>query len=69
MAAAIGMADFQQTALAVVAVEGGIAVRIDLLGDVALIVSLVLPGGFAAMNITDEPVAVFVRRRVHLPGE
>jgi hypothetical protein len=46
----------------------GIAVRVDLLGDVALIVALVLPFGFAAMNITDKAVDVFVRGRLRLPA-
>ncbi len=61
MTAAIGVTDFQQPALAVVAVEGGIPVRVNLLSDIALMVALIFPGGFASVHVADEPVAVFIR--------
>jgi len=58
--AAIGQADFLQAAPTVIAVVGGVAFWICLLGDIALIVALIFPDCFTANNLTYEPTAVLV---------
>ena len=63
MTAAVGVADFQRTALTVVAVMGRIAVRVDLFGDVALVVAPVFPGRRTTVHNADEAAVVLVGSR------
>jgi hypothetical protein len=63
MTTAVGVADLKQASLTVIAVEGLVAVRIGLLGNIALAVAFVFPAGLAALDINKLTVEVVVTRR------
>src|SRR5471030_898901 len=63
MTTAIRVLDLQQTAFAVITVVGGVAVGVYLLGDVALVITLVSPDRFVPAQDRYKAVAVFVQRR------
>ncbi len=60
VATAVGVTDFQQATVQVVAVMGFVAVRIDLDGDVALTISIVFPSCFATFDAYQLAVEIAV---------